>query len=315
MPIDFRPQSSTIVLPCCIDHCAQNSQGTGEPGHEVAVEHIHKHIRSGLNLGDTLIGAGDIVGAGAAGGDDLAREARTAQAFHCFVELIHRLPGLLDPHFPVRFQHAVPFIALDAAESEARQRGQVLRQRDRLLGRAHAAALHAHVHFDQDLEPASGGANGRGRARRSFCGSSTATVNRPCWLARARARILSLPRTWLAIKTSSMPARLMTMRLPDRGRADADGPGADLQESQLRAFMNLDVWTKLRVQRLHPHGHVTEVFLREIEIEDQGRRGKIGSRRPRPGEYAIFTCSCSSRIIAAASIRAHGGPVVSFRRP
>ena len=80
MLIDFRPQSSTIVLPCWMTTVPSTVKRTGEPGHEVAVEHVHKHIRSGLNLGDPGIGAGDVVGAGAAGGDDLARKARAAQA-------------------------------------------------------------------------------------------------------------------------------------------------------------------------------------------------------------------------------------------
>ena len=33
----------------------------------------------------------------------------------------------------------------------------MLRQRDRLLDGPHAASAHAHVHLDQDLEPAPGG--------------------------------------------------------------------------------------------------------------------------------------------------------------
>ena len=72
---------------------------------------------------------------------------------------IHGLPRLANPRVPVWLEHAMPFIALDAPETEARESPQVPCERDGLLGRAHAAAPHAHVDLDQDLQPAAGGSD------------------------------------------------------------------------------------------------------------------------------------------------------------
>ena len=176
----------------------------------------------------------------------------------------------------------MPFIALDATEAEARQRAQVPRQRDRLVGRAHAAPLHAHVHFDQDIQSAPGGLDGLVElvaVSRIIHRHGEAAL--PARLGQGADLILAAN---LVGDQDVVDARTAhDDALPDRGRADADGAGLDLQEGQLRAFMNLDVWPKSRGQRLHPLGHELEVVPREIEIQDQGRRGQIGTRPPQDG--------------------------------
>ena len=182
-----------------------------EPGHEVPVEQIHDDIGTGLNLGDTGIGAGDVVGPGAAHGDDFAGEARTAQAVHDGVQLVDRLPGLGDP------QRRGPVRACNVLHNPGR-RGNG----GSGAGSGAAPAPRPRRPIARRLgpcqrRPRSGPRAGsrrpglRGRARRSCADHPPPRSSRPCRLARARARILSLPQTWLAIKTSSMPARLMTI--------------------------------------------------------------------------------------------------------
>ncbi len=119
-------------------------------------------------------------------------------------------------------------------------------------------------------------------------GSSTATVKRPCRLARARARILSLPPTWLAIKTSSMPARLMTIASQTVAVQTPMAPASTCMKCELGTFMNLDVRAKPRMEPRHLLGHESEVAPGQVQVQDQGRRGQVASGPPEAGRIRLL---------------------------
>ena len=248
MLIDFRPQSSTIVFPCWTTTVPSTVSARANPGTRFPWNMSMNDIRAGLNLGDARIGAGDVVGAGAAHGDDFAWESPPgASVSTAFFQVVHRLSGLVDPHFPVGLQHAMPFIALDAAETEARQAcsgAAPARQPRQASARRPVASPRPPRSGPRARPPAAWTA---WSSSSQFRGSSTATVRRPCRLAPGQGLDLVTGRRpgWRS-RRLRCPARLMTMRLPDRRRADADGAGLDLQTSQLGAFVNLDVRAKLR---------------------------------------------------------------------
>ena len=144
------------------------------------------------------------------------------------------------------------------------------------------APLHPDVHFDQDLQPASSGLD---------CLVERVTVSRiihrdgeAASPARQGQGLDFILATYLVGDQDVVDARSAhDDAFPDRGRTDADGAGLDLQESQLRAFVNFDVWAKPRVHRLHPLGHESDVVPCKIEIQNQGRRRQIGSRTAHGG--------------------------------
>jgi hypothetical protein len=66
------------------------------------------------------------------------------------------------------------------------------------------------------------------------------------------------------------------LRLAHLGHADADRARRDLPARDLRALVGLGVRADLLAHRLHMGGHLLEIALETIEIEEQRGSGKLG---------------------------------------
>src|SRR6185295_2187787 len=84
--------------------------GDVETGDEAAVEGVHEDVGAGLELGPSRVGGDQVVGARAAGRDDLALDAVGGQVVDDLEQVGHRLPLLRDAKGAVGLEHAVALI-------------------------------------------------------------------------------------------------------------------------------------------------------------------------------------------------------------
>jgi hypothetical protein len=74
------------------------------------------------------------------------------------------------------------------------------------------------------------------------------------------------------------PRRRHHLRLRHLGHAHAHRPGRDLTARDLRALVRLRVRAQLFSHRLHMGGHLLDVALEAVEIEEERGRGQLGFR-------------------------------------
>ena len=66
--------------------------------------------------------------------------------------------------------------------------------------------------------------------------------------------------------------------LADLGHADADGAGRHLAQRDLRALVRLGVGAELLAGGLHVGGHLPDIALEAIEVEQQRGGRQLGAR-------------------------------------
>ena len=66
--------------------------------------------------------------------------------------------------------------------------------------------------------------------------------------------------------------------LADLGHADAHGAGGDLAPRDLRALVGLGVRAQLLAGGLDIGGHLLDIALEAVEVEEEGGRGELVSR-------------------------------------
>ena len=241
------------------------------------MERVAEDVRARVDLGVARVRTRQVPGAEAAAGDDLGGEAVAVELVDDLDQGVVRRPALLDPHGPVGLEHAVPLVAEDAAQAQARQPLDQPAEVDRLGHGANARAVQAHVELDEDADLGPGIAGGCRDllgVRRALDGDDhfgeAAEPGELGGLVRADRLIGDQE-----LREAGVDHRA---RLPDRRRREADRSRVELHAAEHRALVDLGVRPQARRQRVHAPPHLGDVLLDERQVEDQRRRRRCVAR-------------------------------------
>ena len=172
-------------------------------------------------------------------------------------------------------------IGLQPAKLQARRVGDAARESPRPLARRDAAALHADVDLDQPAEldaevlrDARGGVDLLGASR------STARSSHPAASAASRRNLRS-PTTWLLTRMSFTPPRTSASASPTFCTHWPDGAVRDLPQRDRGRFVRLGVRAHAHAGRARELGHLRDVAVERVEVDDERRRVDVCDRSRR----------------------------------
>ena len=255
------------------------------------------------------VGAGDVPGAEAAGGDGTGLETlRLERVDEAEQQLVGRL-RLVDPLLAVGLEHAVTFVAERTPEARPGGAFDELGERHRGGDGPHTGAVQADVELDQDADLIAGPARCRGDP---FDVGGVVDQHGDRCEPGESGELALLRRADHLVGDEHVGETVLDHRgrFPDRRRGDPHSAGIELHPRKPRALVDLRVGAQRRRDGVHATRHLGDVGAHRRQVDDQRRGRQRGDRAADEAARGTADPACLAHRIALVT-----PVIIAPRRP